>query len=122
MCFPVHSLSQTIISQVKTTWSAEDYVEDLTVRATGQNEKVEAKLREKYPPIFSPSLYYKKPCTVIDERGNLLLWYIPGALTLFRTVCYLSLRTGTEADRGSTDSNVARHENHRKVISGQEKW
>ena len=63
-----------------------DYVEDLTMRATGQNEKVEAKLRRKYPPIFSPDAYHMKPCIVTDKLGNLMLWYLPGALTITRYV------------------------------------
>jgi len=64
-------------------------VEDLTEQATGWNEKVEAKLRKKYLPIFSSNTYHMKPCTVQDEVGNLMLWYIPGALTATRTVSNL---------------------------------
>jgi len=61
-------------------------VKDLSERATGQNERVEAKLRRKYPPLFSPESYHLKPCTVKDKVGNLMMWYIPGCLTVFRSV------------------------------------
>jgi len=66
-------------------------VDDLTKRATGQNLPVEAKLLKKYPPIFSPTTYHLAPSTVQDEDGNLMLWYIPGALTTQRAVSSVSL-------------------------------
>ena len=59
---------------------------DLTERATGQNDKVEKKLLEKYPPIFSPTIYQTKSFTVEDDDSNLMLWYIPGSLTIKRVV------------------------------------
>ena len=82
---------KSAISLDTTSWRAEDYVEELTERATGQNERVEAKLRKKYPPIFSPNTYQMKPCTVKDKVGNLMLWYIPGCLTVPRSVSFLVL-------------------------------
>ena len=64
-----------------TQWSANDYVADLTERATGQNIKFEGKLLKKYPPIFTPTRYEMQPCTVKDKDGNIILWYIPSAVT-----------------------------------------
>jgi len=54
------------------TWRVEDYVEDLTERATGQNEKIEAKLRKKYPPMFYADRYHTQPSTVQDEVKNFM--------------------------------------------------
>jgi len=90
----VQSIPRSILkvfSLDKTKWSAKDYVDDLTKRATGQNLPVEAKLLKKYPPIFSPTTYHLAPSTVQDEDGNLMLWYIPGALTTQRAVSSVSL-------------------------------
>jgi len=78
--------AQTISHQDVTPWRAEDYVSDLTPSATGQNLNVEAKLMEKYPPIFEPAIYMMKTCTIKDEKGNLLLWYLPEAMTEQYTV------------------------------------
>jgi len=72
-----------------TQWSADDYVGDLTVRQTGQNAKVEGKLLKKYPPIFGCTRYEMQPCTVKDKEGNIMLWYLPGALTKQRSVSSL---------------------------------
>ncbi|KAF8957921.1 hypothetical protein BDZ97DRAFT_1762563 [Flammula alnicola] len=68
-----------------TQWRADDYVAELTERATGRNSKVEAKLLKKFPPIFSPTVYQMEPCIVTDMDGNILVWYIPGALTTQRS-------------------------------------
>jgi len=43
----------------KTKWKAEDYVADLTKRATGQNMQVEAKLLKKYTK-WNHALYRMK--------------------------------------------------------------
>jgi len=59
---------------------------DLTEHATGQNAKVEGQLLKKYPPIFSLAKYKIKPCLVKDKGGNIILWYIPGAVTMQRAV------------------------------------
>jgi Oxygenase domain of the 2OGFeDO superfamily len=63
-------------------------VADLTPRATGQNSKFEAKLLKKYPPIFTPTRYEMHPCIVQDKDGNILLWYLPGAITMRRAVSF----------------------------------
>jgi hypothetical protein len=73
----------------KTKWKVDDYVADLTKGATGQNLQVEAKLLKKYPPIFSPIIYQMEPCCVQDEDGNILMWYIPGALLEHRAVSFV---------------------------------
>ena len=75
-----HFNDLAISHQDVTPWRAEDYVSDLTPSATGQNLNVEAKLMEKYPPIFEPAIYMMKTCTIKDEKGNLLLWYLPEAM------------------------------------------
>lgn len=93
-------LGQSILDWTDTTmWKAGGYVEDLSKRATGQNQGVESKLMKKYPPIFSPSAYHMEPCIVQDEDGKILLWYIPGALTPHRVVsaapiCVIGNRQG----------------------------
>lgn len=56
-------------------------MDDLTKRATGKNLQV-----KKYPPIFSPTTYHLAPSTVQDDDSNLMLWYIPRALTIKRAV------------------------------------
>lgn len=64
---------------------------DLTERATGQNIKFEGKLLKKFSPIFAPTRYEMQPCIVKDKDGNIMLWYIPGAITTQRAVSPLSL-------------------------------
>ncbi len=77
-------------------------MDDLTNRATGKNLQVEAKLLKKYPPIFSPTTYHLAPSTVQDDDGNLMLWYLPGALTIQRAVSpvFFCFRRVPEVDRG----------------------
>jgi len=75
-----------LISLDKMNWKAKDYVADLAKCATGKNLRVEAEILKKYPPISSPTTYHLSPSTVQDDDGNLMLWYIPGALTIQRAV------------------------------------
>lgn len=70
----------------QTKWSADDYVKNLTARASGQNQEVEAKLLKKYPPIFTPTKYEMDPCVVKDDNGIIMLWYTPGLLMKHRSV------------------------------------
>lgn len=72
---------ETISRLDVTPWRAEDYASNLTPSATGQNLKVEAKLMKKFPPIFEPTRYMMKPCTILDEAGNFMLWYLPQSMT-----------------------------------------
>jgi hypothetical protein len=88
----IESLGQSISCWTDTTmWKARDYVKELSKRATGRNQRVESKLKKKYPPIFSPTAYHMEPCVVQDEVGEILLWYIPGALTPQRVVSAASI-------------------------------
>ena len=85
----------------------------------GQNEHVECKLLEKYPPIFSPATYQKKPLTVQDNNGNLMLWYIPGSLTIERVVSFFPLVFFVlpRCYRGRLDANLGGPENTSKIAS-----
>jgi len=92
---------------------------DLTPRATGRNSKFEAKLLKKYPPIFAPTIYEMRPCSVQDEEGNILLWYLPGAITTRRAVSrypYFFFRWYPLFTDGIV-ANVGRLENSGEVAS-----
>jgi hypothetical protein len=70
----------------KTIWSAPEYASNLTPKCTGQNEKVEANLLKKFPPIHNPTQYEFTPHIVTDVNGKGLEWYLPGILTEARAV------------------------------------
>ena len=92
-----------------TNWRANDYVADLTERATGQNAKVEKGLLKKYPPIFSSNKYQMQPCIVKDKDGYIMMWYIPGAVTAQRTVSLWFVHSNVRCCQGPRiDADLAR--------------
>jgi hypothetical protein len=114
--------AQSISHQDVTPWRAEDYVSDLTPSATGQNLNIEAKLMKKYPPIFEPTIYMMRPCIVPDKDGNILLWYLPGAMTAQYTVSYFFqlVSSAPEAHPRSV-TNVGRYDTSGEITSHQQK-
>jgi hypothetical protein len=77
------SISIVIVS---TSWAVDEYADELSPRSTGQNSKVESKLREKFPPISSERREYDVPRIVTDVNGKACTWYLPGALSTERKV------------------------------------
>ena len=67
-------------------WSADEYAQSLSPRCTGQNMKVESRLLQEFPPLFTPTRLETEPCIIIDKDGRILLWYLPGILTKKRVV------------------------------------
>lgn len=109
MAHPLVEIEVEPISHLDVTpWRAEDYASNLTPSATGQNLKVEAKLMKKFPPIFEPTRYMMKPCTILDEAGNFMLWYLPQAMTDNYSVSnffeVLSSAPEAYADRGQSQT------------------
>jgi hypothetical protein len=72
---------------VRTEWSVVDYVEALRnvgPRCTGQQDKVENKLMESFPPCESTLL--SAPTVICDRDGLVMAWYLPGILSPQRQV------------------------------------
>lgn len=84
--FPWNNYSNTYLGKVVTEWDADDYVDSLTSHCTGRNEKTEQKLVERFPPIFQQMRLVDVPCSITDNKGRVLLWYMPGALLKSRQV------------------------------------
>ncbi|KAF9535352.1 hypothetical protein CPB83DRAFT_830392 [Crepidotus variabilis] len=60
------------------SWSVVEYAGKLSSKCTGQNETVEAKLLQNYPPP-SPS-YHATPGIFVNNSGVIILWYLPNIL------------------------------------------
>jgi hypothetical protein len=54
------------------------YNEALDKNQTGQNERQESSLLERFPPV---DMYVNKPSVFIDAGGRVLMWYLPGAIS-----------------------------------------
>lgn len=55
----------------------------------GDNPKSEQALSALYPPL--DDVYESRPACIVDKRGVIVLFYVPGALQSHRQVCpYLS--------------------------------
>jgi len=72
------SISIVIVS---TSWAVNEYTNELSTRSSGQNSKVESKLREKFPLICNECQEYDVPLIVTDVNGKACTWYLPGALS-----------------------------------------
>lgn len=77
------SISIVIVS---TSWAVNEYADELSTRSSGQNSKVESKLREKFPLICNERQEYDVPLIVTDVNGKAFTWYLPGALSTERKV------------------------------------
>lgn len=63
-------------------WSVVDYVEELDCRSKlcrGRNETLEREMERLFPPPRTE--LESRPCVVIDCKGRILLWYLPGLLS-----------------------------------------
>ncbi len=63
-----------------------DYNNALSKNPSGRNSRIEADIAERFPPLHNPTKYSSEPCTILDSEGNVLLWYLPGALRPERVV------------------------------------
>lgn len=66
-------------------WSAEEYAEHLSPRQSGRYLATELHLEEAFRP-FKPCRLIAAPMTVLDNAGNILLWYLPNSITKGRRV------------------------------------
>jgi hypothetical protein len=62
----------------------ERYSDRLDPKNDGFNTEKELLLLQKYQPIFDPVRLLAVPATCADLHRNILLWYLPGILTLER--------------------------------------
>jgi len=68
-------------------WSIVDYLAELgrrNRRCRGTNEQLERELLRLFPPPESELI--SEPCVVVDSKGRILLWYLPGLMGLKRQV------------------------------------
>lgn len=87
----------------QTEWTAADCMSELTPRCTGQNIEFENKLHTTFPPMQSLEQTEKEPMLVTDQKGNVLVWYLPGLLKDSRQVsggggCFLADCRGLKID------------------------
>jgi hypothetical protein len=54
------------------------YNEALDKNASGQNERHESSLLERFPPV---DMHVDKPSVFIDAGGRIIMWYLPGAIS-----------------------------------------
>jgi hypothetical protein len=62
-------------------WAVEDYVEALSgigPRCSGKQTEIESRLRCLFPPGATETII--EPCVVVDSKGIVLLWFLPGLL------------------------------------------
>ena len=58
----------------------------MSTNPSGRNPRTEAELLRLFGPIDDPPKFSSEPCTILDKDGNILLWYLPRALTQSRVV------------------------------------
>ena len=69
------------------SWSVVEYVEALRgmgTRCTGTQDHIENPLRERFPPAVPQHIV--GPCVMVDSEGIILLWFLPGLMSLKRQV------------------------------------
>jgi len=68
-------------------WSVMDYVDTLSAmgtRCTGTQEHVEGRLRELFPPAEAEIM--TSPTVIVDSEGIILVWFLPGLMSMNRQV------------------------------------
>lgn len=78
-------ISSHLTFAVTLPWSAEVYAEHLSPRQSGRYLAAELKLEEVFQPL-NPSRRITVPTIVLDNVGNILLWYLPNSITTGRRV------------------------------------
>ena len=53
---------------------------------SGLQPTAEAKVTERYPPIYDPPHHATEPFVVTDRHRNVLIWSLPNILTAGRQV------------------------------------
>ena len=54
----------------------------------GLQPTAEAKITERYPPIYRPTHHATEPFVVTDRHRNALVWSLPNILTAGRQVSF----------------------------------
>lgn len=72
---------------VGVSWDAEEYTAALSARPTSMNAEQERKLEKRFLPDYH-DLLLTEPAIIHDNKGRILLWFLPRALTSQRRVCY----------------------------------
>ncbi|KAH9474714.1 hypothetical protein JR316_0013179 [Psilocybe cubensis] len=66
------------------SWKADDYKDWLEVNgkgARGTNAEFERRVAEEFPPLVPGVIVFEtEPFILCDIKGNILMWYLPGAL------------------------------------------
>lgn len=93
---------------VSTSWDVKNYISEITVRASGLNITVEDKLRKKFHPIYSPTAFQRDPCVITDQSGNVLLWYLPRAMSLSTSVSPIITPPAISFEYAARNSDVRR--------------
>ncbi|KAF8952900.1 hypothetical protein BDZ97DRAFT_1767909 [Flammula alnicola] len=82
-----HHLMQKVLSafrhKIQLPWSIREYSRRLTACQNVRSAKLEADLMKDFRPLTSGALQLiKTPCIVVDSEDNIVLWYLPDALTI----------------------------------------
>ena len=78
-----------------------DTLKELSPRCSGQRDHLEKKLLQLFPPAQKELII--SPCVVTDNKGSVLLWYLPGLLSPKRRVCFGTFMDRILIDRSKDD-------------------
>jgi hypothetical protein len=81
-------MSSTNLHKVQLNIDIVRYNDTLDKDESGQNEKQEEMLFNRFPP--EEEYFLTAPSVVIDSGGRIMVWYMPGALTAMMMVGLLS--------------------------------
>jgi len=72
------------------------------------------KKRKKFPnPQFGS---FSEPLTVVDSKGRIILWYLPGLLSKKEKVILSVLLAMKRANRFKSEWNSSRHSQHSTLV------
>ncbi|KAF8950121.1 hypothetical protein BDZ97DRAFT_1771744 [Flammula alnicola] len=117
--------------KIHLTWSIREYSSRLTACQNVRSAKLEADLMKDFPPLTPGALQLiKTPCIVVDSEDNIVLWYLPEALTIRRHDVFMgqlvplnqhlsqTTRQNTDAGQSSRKSRFY-YPKHSRITTGE---
>ena len=86
-----HAESDWRFPTVSMSWSVVDYAAALCkkgTRCTGCQAHIEKALLVQFPPLARTSQEVR-PCIILDNEGRILMWYLPGIISLTHQVSWI---------------------------------
>ncbi|KIM34639.1 hypothetical protein M413DRAFT_144266 [Hebeloma cylindrosporum] len=85
----VSVVARAFSNQDCTIWDADRYSDHISLRNTGISGDIDEFLEYKFKPLQRTRAIQIEPLTVTDRNGQMLLWYLPGLLTMERQAAML---------------------------------